>query len=76
MIALIVGAVVTLAVFVMAMAALIFGDYFSEKELLVYVSISLGPVAMISVMVGYAVWWLVIFLLTLFLPSRSPDDGT
>jgi NADH:ubiquinone oxidoreductase subunit 6 (subunit J) len=74
MIALIVGAVVTLTVFVLAMAALVFGDYFSERELLFYVSIALGPVAMISVMVGYAVWWLVVFLLTLFLPSRSPDD--
>jgi len=65
---------VTLTVFVLAMAALVFGDYFSERELLFYVSIALGPVAMISVMVGYAVWWLVVFLLTLFLPSRSPDD--
>ncbi len=64
----------TLTVFVLAMAALVFGDYFSERELLFYVSIALGPVAMISVMVGYAVWWLVVFLLTLFLPSRSPDD--
>jgi hypothetical protein len=73
-IALGVGAVVTLAVFVLVMTALIFGDYFSEKERLVYVSISLGPVAMASVMVGYAVWWLVAFLLTLFLPNRSPDD--
>jgi len=74
MIALVIGAVVTLVVFVMAMAALIFGEYFSEKELLIYVSIALGPVAMMSVMVGYAVWWLVVFLLTLFLPNRSPDD--
>jgi uncharacterized BrkB/YihY/UPF0761 family membrane protein len=74
LIALAVGAVATLAVFVLAMTAMIFGGYFSEKELLIYVSISLGPVAMVSVMVGYAVWWLVVFLLTLFLPSRSPDD--
>jgi uncharacterized BrkB/YihY/UPF0761 family membrane protein len=74
MIGLAAGAVVTLAVFVLAMAALIFGDYFAEKELLIYVSLSLGPVAMVSVMIGYAVWWLVVFFLTLVLPNRNPDD--
>ncbi|MBI4963856.1 MAG: hypothetical protein HY913_11320 [Desulfomonile tiedjei] len=73
-IALAVGGIVTLAVFVLAMVALIFGGFFSEREMLFYVSLALAPVAMVSVMVGYAVWWLVVFLLTLFLPNRSPDD--
>ena len=72
-IALIAGAVVTFAVFALCMILLIFGDYFAGRDRLVLVSIALGPVAMISVMVGYAVWWGVLFLLTLLLPEEQRD---
>ena len=67
------GAVVTFAVFVFCMVLLIFGDYFAGRDRLVLVSIALGPVAMVSVMVGYAVWWAVLFLLTLLLPEEQHD---
>ncbi len=66
-----VGAAVTLAVFVGAMGLVIFGGYFAEKKVLVFASLALSPVALISVMAGYAAWWLILFLLALFLPDGS-----
>jgi hypothetical protein len=74
-IALIAGGVTTLAVFALAMVLLIFGGYFSRQEILVHVSIALGPVAVVSVMVGYAVWWLVVFLISLFASEAGPPDN-
>ena len=68
-IALTAGAITTLIVFVAAMWLLVFGGLFPEKHRLILVSIALGPVAMVSVMVGYAVWWLVMFVLSLFSPT-------
>ncbi|MBM4326185.1 MAG: hypothetical protein FJ118_03385 [Deltaproteobacteria bacterium] len=64
--ALITGAAVTVTAFTAAMALLIHGEIFPERDWLVMVSIALGPIAMLSVMVGYSVWWLVLFLLSLF----------
>jgi hypothetical protein len=74
-IALISGGLVTVAVFVAAMWLLIFGGYFSEKEVLVHVSIALGPLAVVSVMVGYAVWWLVVFVMSLLAPEAARPDN-
>ncbi len=74
-IALAVGAITTVIAFVAAMALLIFGGYYTGNELLVFVSIALAPVLMVAVMVGYAVWWLVMFLLSLFLPDLRGGDG-
>jgi len=59
---------------------LIYGGYFADHELLIFVSIALGPVAVISVAVGFAVWWVVLFVATLLAsepePTRPPDrDG-
>jgi len=73
-IALVVWVVVTAAVFVSAMAFLIVGDYFAEKHRIVMVSIAIAPVALVAAMVGYAVWWLVMFLLTFFLPEERQDE--
>jgi uncharacterized membrane protein len=74
-IALAAGAVTTVASFVAAMALLIFGGYYSGSELIVYVSMALGPVAMFAVIVGYAVWWLVMFVLSLVLPDYRAGGG-
>ena len=71
-IALFVGGIVTLAVFIVTMWLLAFGGLFPGKDRLIVLSVALGPVAMLSVMIGYAVWWLVIFLLTFF----SSDENT
>ena len=76
-VALAAGAVTTIVAFTAAMLLLIFGGYFADHERLVYVSIALGPVAMLAVMLGYAVWWMVLFLLSLVLSTeRPPQDRT
>jgi len=74
-IALTAGGITTVTAFVAAMLLLIFGGYYAGNELLVFVSIALAPVLMVAVMVGYAVWWLVMFLLSLFLPDLRGGDG-
>jgi uncharacterized membrane protein len=58
------------------MGLLIFGGYFAERHVIVYASIALGPVAAVSVMVGYAVWWLVLFFLSLISSDQRPADGS
>ncbi len=72
-IALAIGTIITFSVFFAAIVLLVFGEYFSSRDMLVYLSIALGPVAMVSVMFGYAAWWLALFLMTLILPG---DDLT
>jgi hypothetical protein len=74
-IALAAGGITTVIAFVAIMALLIFGGYYAGNELLVYVSIALAPVLLVAVMVGYAVWWLVMLLLSLFLPDLRSGDG-
>jgi hypothetical protein len=74
-IALAAGAVATLTVFIAAMTLLIYSEYVSSAERLFFVSIALAPVAMVSVMVGYAVWWFVLFVLSLVLPSRNDHQS-
>ncbi len=74
-IALVAGTITTLAAFAAGMALLIFGGYFADNEVIIYTSIALGPVAMFSVMVGYAVWWLVLFFLSLIFSDHKPADG-
>ena len=72
-IALAAGAVVTILAFAAMMWLLVFTEYPAEKDRIVMVSIALGPVLMVSVMIGYCVWWGVLFLLTLFLPEERPQ---
>jgi hypothetical protein len=74
-IALVAGAITTLAAFSAGMALLILGGYFATNEIIFYASIALGPVAMVSVIIGYAVWWLVLFLLSLAFSNRKSVDG-
>jgi hypothetical protein len=77
-IALVAGAVVTVAVFIVIMALLISAPYEEEKDRIIMVSIALGPVLMVSVMVGYSVWWGVLFLLTLLFPEdkrKQPEQS-
>ena len=74
-IALAAGGITTVIAFVAIMALLIFGGYYTGNELLVYLSIALAPVLLVAVMVGYAVWWLVMLLLSLFLPDLRSGDG-
>ena len=75
-IALTAGAVVTLITFVVIMGLLLFGGMVAEDRVIFYASLALGPVAMFAVMAGYAVWWMILFLLSLFLPDEKRDDRT
>ncbi|MFH0821435.1 MAG: hypothetical protein V2B18_01700 [Pseudomonadota bacterium] len=74
-IALTFSAVVTLTLFATAMTWLIFGEIPTKTDRLVVASVALGPVAMICTMLGYAVWWLVLFLLCLFSNTHGTEDG-
>ena len=68
------GAVATVASFAAGMALLIFGEVVASKDLLVFVSIALAPLILCAFMVGYAVWWLVLFVLTLVLPEQGAGE--
>jgi hypothetical protein len=75
-IALIAGGATALLVFSLAMWVLVFGGYYTGSKLLIFASIALAPVAMGAVMAGYAVWWLVLFLITLVGRSDDLHDGS
>lgn len=66
MIALIVGGVATLACFALIMALLAFGYVLAGSDRIIVMSVALGPAAMLAVVFGYAVWWMTLFILTLF----------
>ncbi len=77
-IALLCGGIVTAGVFLGAFVLLLSGDSVAQWNKLFYASIALAPVAMVAVMMGYAVWWLAMFLLTLFSvgsgrPEKEPE---
>jgi hypothetical protein len=73
-IALTAGAITALGSFTAGMALLLAGDYSSPGERIVFVSVALGPVAMLGAMLGYAVWWFVLFVLTLVLSAKEPQE--
>jgi hypothetical protein len=70
-----IGALVSLATLTAGLAFIFLGDYYAPKDRLIVASISLAPLALVSVMVGYAVWWLVLFLLTLVLPGGDRENS-
>ncbi len=72
-ISLVVGGVATLATMVGCMAVLLFGRDYQAHERIIVGSIALAPVALISAMAGYAVWWAVMFLMSLFVPDNTPE---
>jgi hypothetical protein len=75
-IALSAGTITALVAFAAGMAILFFGEVFEVSHRLIFASIALSPVAMFAVMLGYAVWWLVLFVLTLALPREDASDGS
>ena len=75
-IALVIGTIITVITFAFCMGALIFGGYFPDDRILIFASLALAPLAMLAVMVGYAVWWLILFLLTLFFPEKETERQT
>jgi hypothetical protein len=73
-IALSAGGVTALATFAAGIALLLLGEYSSPGERIIFVSVALAPVAMLAAMVGYAVWWFVLFILTLVLPGPERQE--
>lgn len=73
-IALTAAGVTALAGFVLGLALIYSANYTSSSERLFFVSLSIGPVAMCATMVGYGVWWITMFLLTLFSPGREGGE--
>jgi hypothetical protein len=71
-IALIVGTIVTFGVFGWAVYSLMFGGRFGTHEALIYLALALAPAAMVSVMIGYAFWWLIVFIAGLLMSGDSP----
>jgi len=73
-IATVAGAIATVLSFAAGMALLIFGNVVSSAHLLVSISVALAPLILCAFMVGYAVWWLVLFVLTLVLPDQGGPE--
>jgi hypothetical protein len=73
-ISLVFGGVATLVTLVVALAMLVYRGYYHDHERIFIVSVALGPVAMVSVMVGYGVWWAVMFLMSLLGPTTAPKE--
>ncbi len=73
-VSLVFGGAATLATMVAALGLLVFGGLYQGGERLIIVSIALAPVVLVSAMVGYGVWWAVLFLLSLFLPDPGQED--
>ncbi len=68
MLAMVVGGITTLVVFVGALWLVMFGGIVETDHIILFLSIGLGPIAVVAVIAGYLVWWLALFLLTLILP--------
>ena len=71
-----VGGITTLVVFTGALWLALFGGIIETDHKILFVSIALGPIAVVAVIAGYLVWWMALFLLTLILPgSQDASDG-
>ncbi len=65
------GTITTIGVFAGGLWLLISRSDLVAGELLFHVSVALAPLAMASVMVGFSVWWMIMFLLSLFSSERN-----
>lgn len=69
-----IGALVSVATLTAGLAFIFLGDYYPFKDRLIVASVALAPLVMVAVMIGYSVWWLMLFLLTLVLPSEKGSE--
>jgi hypothetical protein len=68
------GVSVALASFSVAMFGLVSQDFTWQGYQIFWLSLILGPTAMVSSMFGYAAWWLSKFLATL-LSNQDPEGS-
>jgi hypothetical protein len=77
-ISIVVGAIVAIATFVALLWLMIFGDMIPKSDLIFMVSLAISPLAVISVIAGFLVWWVCLFLLSLLWndPGGPAGNGT
>jgi hypothetical protein len=73
LVASIAGAAVFLTVLGAGIWIMIFGGIWPEDKIILYGSILLAPLCLIAAMLGYGVWWGLMFALHLF-SSEDRDD--
>jgi high-affinity Fe2+/Pb2+ permease len=76
LIAMLIGGAVSGVFFTAGMLLMVYGGEYSTGRRIVFISIGIGPLAAVSVMVGYAVWWPALFLMSLFAGDSSKQENT
>lgn len=69
------GGIITVATFVAGLWLMIYGNMFPDSDLIFLVSMALSPLAVVSVIAGFLVWWIFLFLLTLIWNDSPPEQG-
>jgi hypothetical protein len=69
-IALFCGGTVSTAILIAGAVLFVFHGGLENSDSIMLGAVALGPALMFSAMAGYAVWWGVLFLLTLVLPQE------
>lgn len=72
-IALAAGGLVAVLALGAGLGLLYFGGIVPEHDRLIVTSIALAPLAMVAVMIGYGVWWGMVFLFALFHSTRGAE---
>lgn len=69
------GGIITVATFVAGLWLMIYGNMFPDSDLIFLVSMAISPLAVVSVIAGFLVWWIFLFLLTLIWNDSPPEQG-
>lgn len=69
------GGLAAAATFIAGMWMMIFGAMFPQSDVLFAVSLAISPLAVVAVVVGYLVWWVCLFLLTLLWVEPNPESN-
>jgi hypothetical protein len=69
------GGIITVATFVAGLWLMIYGNMFPDSDLIFLVSMAISPLAVVSVIAGFLVWWIFLFLLTLIWNDSPTEQG-
>ncbi|MGC8658381.1 MAG: hypothetical protein ACP5U1_04845 [Desulfomonilaceae bacterium] len=72
---LLIAAIVALGSFSAIMSSFFHENFLESGYGIVWASLVIGPVAMVSSMLGYAAWWLAKFLIALFSNQNGAGSG-
>lgn len=59
------GSIATVSTFIAGLWLIIYGAMLPDSDIIFAVSLAISPLAVISVVAGFLVWWIFLFLLTL-----------